>query len=333
MKKAVIYGKGNLQIAEMEVPRVEPGKVLIRTSFCAICGTDLHVLEGSFPVSFPYFPGHECSGIVAEAGEGVTMFKKGDRVVWIPYADPCGKCVFCRMGRGNFCLSRTRAELGGFAEYALMEERKIYLLPDAVPLEEGALMEPLSIAVHAIDLAEIKTADRLLIIGGGAIGLLLLQVSRISGATAIIVSEPDEQRRRLAKELGAHGVVDPRAENLAKTVQSWTAGFGVDVVLEAAGVVEACEQSVELVRRGGKIIFVGVVPQGRKVSLSHFDIFSKELVIKGVSPNFLTHQRAVNLLPVISLKPLLTHQYDLPHLVEGLQAFKRREGIKILIRC
>jgi len=333
MKKAVIYGIGDLRITEMEIPRVTPGKVLIRISFCSVCGSDLHILEGHFPVPFPYFPGHECSGIVAEVGEGVNMFKKGDRVVWVPMANPCGKCVFCRMGKDNFCPNRRRADLGGFAEYALMEERQIYILPDGVPLDQGSLMEPLSVALHAGDLAEIQTGDRVLIIGGGAIGLLVLQVVRMSGARTVLLSEPDEQRRKLAKQLGAHIIIDPRTENLAQVVQAHTDGMGVDVVLEAAGVVEACEQSVELVRRGGRVIFVGVVPQGRKISLTHFDIFFKELVIKGVNINFHIYQRAVNLLPTFNLNPLLTHTFDLERLPEALETFKRRGGIKLSVRC
>jgi 2-desacetyl-2-hydroxyethyl bacteriochlorophyllide A dehydrogenase len=334
MKKAVIYQKkGDLQIIDMEIPRVEPGKVLVRIAFCGICGTDIHLLEGGFPVAFPHYPGHECSGVVEEVGEGVKMFKKGDRVVWIPMAEPCGNCVFCRKGQDNFCLSRQKSERGGYAEYSLVEERKIYHLPDSVPLEEGAMMEPLSIVVHAVDVAEIKTADRVLIAGAGTIGLLLLQVVLRSGATTVILSEPDKQRRDLAQRLGAHAVVDPLSENLAEAVLSGTGGLGVDVVMEAAGSVQPCEQSVELARRGGKVIFVGVVPQGKKISLSHFDIYAKELVIKGVGVNFHTYQRAVDLLPVLSMKPLITHQFDLVRLPEALEAFKRREGIKILIRC
>lgn len=333
MKKAVIYGKGDLQVTDMEIPRVTPGNVLIRISFCSVCGSDLHILEGHFPVPFPYFPGHECSGVVAEVGEGVKIFKKGDRVVWVPMSNPCGKCVFCRMGKDNFCPNRRRGDLGGFAEYALMEERQLYLLPSEISMEQGTLMEPLSIAIHAGDLAEIQTGDGVLIIGGGAIGLLLLQVVLMSGARTVLLSEPDEQRRNLAKKLGAHFVIDPRTENLAEVVQAHTDGMGMDLVMEAAGVVQACEQSVELVRRGGKVIFVGVVPQGEKIALTHFDIYFKELVIKGVNINFHVYHRAVSLLPVFNLKPLLTHTFDLQHLPEALETFKRREGIKISVRC
>jgi len=333
MKKAVIYGKGDLKITTMEIPRVTPGKVLIRTSFCAVCGTDLHVLEGNFPVGYPYFPGHECSGIVQEIGEGVTSLRAGDRVTWIPMANPCGACVFCRAGKPNFCLVRNRRELGGFAEYALMEERQVYPLPAGVSLKAGALMEPLSIAVHALDYANVRVGDRVVIIGGGAIGLLLLQLVLRSGAHTVILSEPDEMRRTVAKRFGAHATVDPMREDLNEIVLAHTGGLGPDVVFEAAGVPQTCEQSVLLAKRGGTVMFVGVVPPERKVQLSHFEIFSKELIIRGVAANFQTYGRAVQMLERLDLDSLVTHEFDLKELAAALEFFKTREGIKILIRC
>jgi len=333
MKQAIIFKKGELRVEERKIPPLSRGKVLIKVCFCGLCATDVSILEGKFPREFPYFPGHECTGIVEKVGEGVTTLKKGDRVVCIPMANPCGRCIFCREGKDQFCVNRTKQELGGFAEYLAAEEKKIYPLPEDITLELGTLVEPLSIAIHAIDLADIRAGDSVLIIGGGAIGLLLLELVLVSGTKMVILSEPDEKRRNLARKLGADVVVNPNRENLLEIIKSCTQNLGVDVAFEAVGRAETCEQAIELVKKGGKVIFVGVVPPEKQIKLKPFEVFSKELVIKGVGINFHTYNRAINLIKRLNLEPLTTHKFDLIDIHKAIECFKKREGIKILIRC
>ena len=333
MKQAVIYKKADLRVVEREIPKLNKGGALIKVSFCGLCATDVSILDGKFPRDFPYFPGHECSGTVEEIGEGITTLKKGDRVVCIPMANPCGKCLFCREGKDQFCVNRTKQELGGFAEYLVAEEKKIYQLPLEIPLRKATLVEPLSIAIHAIDLSEIRPGQSILIIGGGSMGLLALQVALAAGVAVSILSEVIPQRRVFAKEMGANIVVDPLNENLARVAQEATNGMGVDACIEAVGSPVTCSQTIDLTKRGGIIVFLGAVPPEDKIALGPFDVFSKELTIKGCGINFHTYQRSIDLLNRLELEDLLTHQFPLEEIEKAIECFRKREGVKILLQC
>jgi L-iditol 2-dehydrogenase len=333
MKKAVIYGKNDLRIEETEIPEMSNGKVLVKVRYCGICGSDLHWLGGTVPVTVPYFPGHEFTGTVEKVGRGVTEFKVGDRVVCIPMANPCGKCYFCREGMDTYCINRNRQDLGGFGEYVLVEERQIYHLPEDVSFKVGTLVEPLSVVVHAMDYAGLKVGDTVLILGGGPIGLLLLSLARYTGAGKVILSEPENRRRRMAKEFGADIVINPNSEKVSEAINTQTNGVGVDIAFEAVGRIETCEEAVRCVRKGGKVMFVGLVPPERKMQLSPFEVFSKELMIRGVGINFHTYGKAIRILGRLNLELLITHEFGLPDLQEGMACCQRREALKALISC
>lgn len=334
MKKAAIYGKNDLRLEEIPIPQLAPGKVLIKVAYCAICGSDLHWLDGSVPIpALPYYPGHECTGIVEGVGEGVTTFQTGDKVACIPMANPCGKCSFCKQGNDTYCLNRNRQDLGGFAEYILQEERQVFALPKNVSLKVGTFVEPLSVVIHALDYSEIRAGNQVLIIGGGPIGLLLFKASLASGAGTVILSEPDDKRREFARNFGADIVIDPKNENLDMIIKANTSGLGVDIAFEAVGKPETCEQAIRSAKKGGKILFVGLVPPEKEIGLKPFEVFSKELIIRGVGINFHTYQRAVNLIERLDLESLITNEFDLKDLNEAIEFCRKREAIKTLIRC
>jgi len=334
MKRAVIYGENDLRIEEVKMPNLPPDKALIKVRWCGICGSDIHILEGKVPIPFPYFPGHEFAGVVEKVGDTVGYLKKGDRVVGVPFVVFCGNCYFCKTDKPHFCANVRRAQSGGFSEYTLTDIRQVYRVPLEVSLDVAALTEPLSIAIRAMDLADIHLGETISIIGGGTMGLLLLRLALNSGARLTILSDPVEKRRALARQIGAHVVVDPTSQNLCEVAKEHTQGLGVDVSFEAAGFPRTYEQAVDLPKKGGKVIFVGVIYSNEKVRLKPLDLHAKELTIKNVHINFGTYSRAIDLLDKLGLECLITHRFPLVNMQEAIECFrKEKERVKILVQC
>ena len=219
MKSAVFYGKHDLRLEERALPSVGKHDVLIKVMACGVCGTDVHIYEGdkgAAETNPPTILGHEFAGVVEQVGEAVTQVKVGDRVC----VDPnqlCGKCYYCRSGIGHFCENMvgigTTVE-GGFAQYCAVNESQVYHLADTTPFEEGAMTEPVACCLHGIDLCEISAASTVMVIGGGMIGLLMVQLAKLSGAHQVILLEPVEGKREVGKKLGADLCIDPIHEDV-----------------------------------------------------------------------------------------------------------------------
>ncbi len=335
MKRVAYYGKRDLRIEEVKVPDITPDKLLIKICWCGVCGSEGHLLEGEIPnVPLPYFPGHEFSGIVEKVGERVKYLRQGDRVVGIPFIVSCDDCYFCKMGKAHFCSNARIAQGYGFSEYTLLSPKQVFKIPSHISLQIAALTEPLSIAVRAVDQAGIRSGDTVSIIGGGTMGLLILHLALISGAKLIVLSDPVKKRRTLAREIGTHVVVDPVKEDLLEIIKEYTQGLGVDVSFEAAGFPSTYEQAVDLPKKGGKVVFVGVIYSNENVKLKPLDIHAKELTIENVHINFNTYSRAINLLDKLHLQPLITHRFPLVNIQEAMECFKKeKERIKILVQC
>lgn len=219
--------------------------------------------------------------MVCAVGDGVTGIGVGERVAVDPN-NACGQCSYCRRGRVNLCknldpIGVTRD--GGFAEYCRVPAAQVYPLPDSVSFEEGALMEPLACAVRGIQMAEIEPGDTVAVLGGGPMGGLLIQLARIRGAGKIFLSEPIPKRRDIALSLGADMAVNPLQDDVRRALLSLDPE-GADVVFEAAGLAATAEQSLHLAKRGGKVIFFGVVPPAEKVEVSPYLINENELTIE-----------------------------------------------------
>ncbi|MFQ6131107.1 MAG: zinc-dependent alcohol dehydrogenase family protein [Armatimonadota bacterium] len=336
MKAAVFEAPGKITVKNVPVPEVGPGEVLIEVAACGICGTDLRIQDGEFDADYPVIAGHEFSGKVVEVGSEVSHVKPGDWVAVNPNSY-CRRCDYCYRGQVHLCDDMTGCGVaydGGFAECCKVAAQLALPVSEALPLEQWAMMEPVSCCLHGIDAAQIEPGARVVVLGGGSIGLILTQLARHAGASQVIVSEPKEGKRALAERLGADATVDPLAlgDGLAEAVLDLTAG-GADVAIEAAGLPATAGDAVRLVRKGGTVLFFGVCPMDCEVPIRPFDIYHYEITIKGSFTNPLTDSRAIRLLGSgrVTVEPLITHRFPLEEVEAGLAAVREGETVKALV--
>lgn len=334
MKAIVSHGIEDFRFEDRPMPEVGEQEVLVEIAYCGICGTDIHQFHGTWDLNIGATPGHEASGVVKEIGSGVKNFKPGDRVAMDP-GIICQVCEYCRSGRTHLCPNRFgmfNYKGGGFAEYACVFERQIYRLPEGMPLKWGAFLEPASCCVHGIDRAEIKPGETVAILGGGAIGLILMQLAKVSGASKVFVSEPQAERRTVAQELGADATIDPVNENAVEAIKEYANG-GVDVVIESAGLPVTVTQCFEVVKTGGRIVLFGVNNPDTRVEFSPFQVFRNELTILGTVMSHDALPRTIELIAseIIRVEPLISNVFPLPRFLEALKMHERQEGLKILI--
>jgi 2-desacetyl-2-hydroxyethyl bacteriochlorophyllide A dehydrogenase len=327
---AVWYGTNDLRLQERTLPRLGPLDVLVKVVGCGVCATDLHLLDGSIRLyDPPKVLGHEVGGIVEMVGDQVTHVSVGDAVA-LDTSEACNTCFYCREGRPFNCPNRVSVA-AGFSDYNVVPGSVVYRLPPGVPPELGALAEPLSCAMHAVARADIQPADTVAIVGAGALGLLVLSVARLSGATQLIVSDLDEGRRELAKRLGATRTVDPAKDNIVAVARSLTEGRGVDVAFEAVGAQATIEQAFELPRQGGTLVQVSVPPLSARPALPAYELFARELTIRGSFIRTTEFRRAVELLGVLDLAPLITQRFSLRDVDGAISAARSRAGIRVLV--
>jgi (R,R)-butanediol dehydrogenase/meso-butanediol dehydrogenase/diacetyl reductase/L-iditol 2-dehydrogenase len=277
----------------------------------------------------PRVGGHEASGTIAEIGSEVKGFKIGQKVA-MNFRSYCGSCYYCRNMMEHYCQAVIPAT-GSYAEYAVYHKSAVYALPDNVSLEVGALLEPVSVAVHAIDLANIRPGSSVAILGAGPIGLLLQEVAIIAGAAKVLVSEPVESRRKLAKKLGATVVVDPIHEDLDAASKKLTDGRGFDTVLDASGKLAVAKQALYLADKCGTIVWAAMYPNGAEVPVPPSLMYDKELTIRGVFVSPYSFERALALLPVLNLEPLISIM-PIEQIDEAFHGLLAGKGIKVLIK-
>lgn len=334
MKAIVSHGVKDFRFEDRPIPEVGEQEVLVRIAYCGICGTDIHQFHGTWELDIGATPGHEASGVVEKTGSKVKTLKPGDRVAMDP-GIVCRTCEYCRSGRIHLCSNRFgmfNHKGGGFAEYACVFERQVYRLPDGMPLKWGALLEPASCCVHGIDRAAIKPGETVAILGGGAIGLILMQLAKGSGASKVFVSEPQAERRKIADELGATATIDPAKENAVEAIREYT-DWGVDVVIESAGIPVTVSQCFEVVKKGGRIVLFGVNNPDTRVEFSPYHVFRKELSILGTVMSHDAYPRTMELIASekIRVEPLISNIFPLPQFLEALKMHECQEGLKILI--
>lgn len=329
MKAVRLHGPGDLRLDDVPIPQPAPGEVLVRVHRCGICGTDLHIAKGNFPApNLPLTLGHEFSGTVDAVADDVTAVPLGSRVV-VDINIACGQCYFCSRGQKLFCPDVTQLGVhraGGLAEYVTAPSRNLHMLPGEVSLDTAAYVEPLACAIHGQDRIGIRSGDRVLVIGGGPMGLAHVALSRLAGASRVMVSEPTAGRRALASRFGADDLIDPMQTDVLAAVQDVTGGVGADVVIEAVGSVRTYESAVETVRRGGKILAYGAPPQDAVMSLRPFDVYAKELTIVGsYAGSYDTWPRAIELLAGGRFDPSLIVDSVRP-LGEAIEALRGLES-------
>lgn len=332
--KAVVFRKPNaVSVEDVPLPVVGPGEILIRVRCCGICGTDIHILHGEHIVRFPVIPGHEFSGEVVAVGQNVRGLAEGDRVTVDPNIVD-HTCFFCLRGEPHLCENLTALGVnfnGGFAEYCSVPAAQALKIPDDLSWEEGAMIEPVACCIHGLDRAGVASGDSVVVLGAGFIGLLMIQMCATAGAKLVIASEIDSAKRQLASRVGATRAINPRCEDVEALVMDAT-GIGADVVIECAGSPDTARLALRLARRGGRVLQFGVVRPDASVPISPYDIYFRELTVRGSFVNPFTHSRAVEVVAagLVEIVSLITHRYSLDDVAEALQTAQSAASVKVV---
>jgi 2-desacetyl-2-hydroxyethyl bacteriochlorophyllide A dehydrogenase len=336
MKAIVLKGPNDFSLQEVENPLPTANDVEIKVRMAGICGTDVHLLRGRNPfASYPIVPGHEYMGEVLKAPEKSTL-REGDRVTVYP-AIGCGKCEACKAGRLPHCPEFTfigvRLPGGCFAERVVADYKRVFPLPQDMDDEVGAMVEPTAVGVHANRRAGIRGGEKVVVIGGGTIGLLIAQVALAYGASKVILSEPIAERRAVARELGVDLICDPQQEDLVSFTQRST-GMA-DVVFDVVGTGKTLIDAQEMLRPDGGLMLIAL-PHTEGQAVPYRDIFAKELKVIGSRTYFMEDfPEAIELLRTerVKVRPLISEILPLDRFAEGVDLLEKKpEGhVKILI--
>lgn len=300
MKSAVFYEKHKLIVEDIETPKPGKNEVLIKVMACGICGTDVHIFEGDEGAAATpagTVLGHEFSGVIEMLGEGVSGYQVGDKVC----VDPnklCGDCYYCRNGIGHFCenmIGIGTTVNGGFSEYCVVPVSQLYKVSDKATFEEAAMAEPVACCMHGIDMCDISCGDTVMVIGGGMIGLIMLQLAKLKGAAKLIIVEPVEAKREHAKRLGADLCIDPFNEDV-KAVLAANNIERINTVIECVGNVKTMEQAISYAGKKSTVMLFGLSKPDDMLPIKPFELFKKEIVLKASFINPYTQTRAIELI-------------------------------------
>jgi L-iditol 2-dehydrogenase len=329
MKSVRLHGTGNLQIHNEPVPVAGAGEKLVRVKSVGVCGSDLHWFSegeiGDAKLEHPLVLGHEFAGVTED----------GQRVAIDP-AIPCGHCEFCEHGNPNLCSSLIFAGHGktdgALREWVAWSEKSLFPIPDSISDADGALLEPLGVAIHAVDLGKLKAGMTVGVFGCGPIGLLIIQMAKLSGAANIIATDKLAHRVEAAKRYGARDAFLVANDSQLNAIGAATHGRGVDVAFEAAGTQAAVDDAFAAVAAGGKVVLAGI-PDNDQTSFSASTARRKGLTIKLVRRMKHTYSRAIELVSkgLVDVRSIVTHRFPLEQAAEAFRVAERREGLKIII--
>ena len=331
MKTLLMTEYKKLTVTEQEAPKAGAGEVLIRVAACGICGSDVHGYDGSTGRRIPpIVMGHEAAGTVVAVGAGVTQFAVGERVTFDSTVY-CGECDYCKRGEVNLCDRREVVgvstgefrRMGAFAEYITVPERIVYRLPDALAFPEAAMLEAVSVALHGVAVSGEVKGKTALVIGAGMIGLLTMQAARAAGCARVLISDIDETRLKLARDLGADAALLLAGAELVAEVQRQTGGAGVDLALEAVGRNETVQAAIDAVRKGGTVTLIGnITPQ---VTLPLQKVVSRQIRLQGSAASSGEYPQAMELVASgrIQVEPLIS---AVAPLEDGPRWFERLYG-------
>jgi len=342
MRAAFLHKIGDIRLEEVSIPALDSAdQVLVQIKAVGICGSDLHYYEhgriGPYVVEQPLILGHEAAGEVVQVGEQVTGIEPGDRVAIEP-GRTCGQCEFCKTGRYNLCRDviflGTPPVHGAFCEYVAWPANFLFKLPEQMSYEEGAMMEPLAVGMHAARLSSISLGDSVAVLGAGPIGLVSLQAAAAAGATLTVATDLIPSRLQMARQLGATHALDAN-NDVVDAVMELTEGRGVDVVIDCVGLAATMDQAISMVRRGGHIQAVGLA-QDTIDQFPLFDIINKEASLAGTFryANCYPSAIAATVAGKVDVKSLITHRFPLAEIPEAMAwvAENKHQVIKAVIQ-
>lgn len=316
-RAAYMTGLNKMEIREIEVPVPKEKEVLVKLEYVGICGSDVHYLEhgkiGDFVVEGDFILGHECAGTVVEVGPNVTSLKVGDKVALEPGCT-CGQCEFCKSGKYNLCpdveFLATPPYHGSLMNYIAYPENMAFKLPDNITTKEGALVEPLAVGIHAARQGNVTLGDSVVILGSGCIGLVTLLACKAFGAGDVTVVDVIPKRLEYAKKLGATNVINAAETDVLAEIDRLTGGKGADVVIETAGSVKTTGQTSYIVKRGGRIVLVGMAPQDI-IEYNFAKLMAKEAEIKTVFRYRNIYPQAIKAIAngSIDVSGIVTHEF------------------------
>jgi 2-desacetyl-2-hydroxyethyl bacteriochlorophyllide A dehydrogenase len=336
VKAIVLNGPNDFSLKDVEDPVPTADDVEIKVRMTGICGTDIHLVRGKNPfANYPLIPGHEFIGEILSA-PAKSDLNKGDRVTVFP-AESCGKCEACKTGRLPHCAEfkfiGVRLPGGCFAERVVAHHKRVFSIPEKMEDEIGAMVEPTTVAVHSNRRADLRKGMKVLVIGGGTIGLLIAQVAQVYGASQVIVSEPLEERRALARQMSIELICNPQEEDLVAFVKG-TMGMA-DVVFDVVGTEKTLLEAEELLRPNGHLMLIAL-PHTENLGVPYRNIFAKELKVIGSRTYFMDDfPEAIQLLNTqqVNVRPMISKILPLDRFAEGVELLEKepRKYIKILI--
>lgn len=327
--------RGKVGVVEMPTKEVGPEDVKIKVAYCSICGSDPHIVGGAFGLKPPFGLGHEMSGVIVELGEQAqdTGLCLGNRVSgnFLRY---CGSCYYCTTGLQEYCTNVGNEPC--MAEYVIWHKSQVVKLPDSCGLLEGSMLEPLSIGTRIMDRSNIKVGDRVLVSGGGPIGLIACQLFKKYGATSLTLSEPNASRREIAGRIGADYTIDPLNEDLYTRGMKITKGLGYDVIVEVSGIPGAAEAVIKLAAKGATVLYEAMFPNQYEMPLNLFEyIYNREVTITGTYCSHYNFQRSAQMLPEMDFSAFLGKEqvFDIDDCEAAFAAHLSGRYPKVVIKC
>ncbi|MBS4218735.1 NAD(P)-dependent alcohol dehydrogenase [Bacillus sp. FJAT-49711] len=341
MKAAILNKPLDIEVKQVAVPVPKKDEALVKVFCIGVCGSDVHYYEhgkiGRYEVKEPLILGHELAGEVVEIGDNVTNIAIGDRVAVEPGVT-CGRCEYCKSGRYNLCpdvvFMATPPVDGAWAEHVVIRSDFLFKIPDEMSYEEGALLEPLSVGIHAMKRGKATMADRLFVSGLGPIGLLAIQAAKMFGITEIYASDVVPFRGQLAKGLGVTAIFDPIHEDIHERIATITEQKGVNLVVETSGNGKAISDTIKIVNRGGRIVLIGL-PTSDSICLDVNQLIDGEIDVFGVFRYANTYPIAIQALKnsQIDIEDIITHKFSLDDIKDAVELARTQKdtSVKVMI--
>lgn len=338
MKVAMYYSPKDIKIEETPTPEIGEDEILVEMKACGICGSDL--MDWYLKSRAPLVLGHEPAGIIVKKGRKVKDYDVGDRV-FVHHHVACLTCHYCLHGNYTLCeqFHKTNIEPGGFAEYFRVPSPNLQVdtlaIPETLSFEEATLIEPIGCCIRALKKSGIQPGDSVVIIGAGTTGIVHTVLSKIFGATKIIVSDLVDYRLRVAEKFGADVTVNPKMEDFTAVVKAETDGLGADLVVITAPSIEACKAGLDSCCKGGKLCIFAPTSPGKYLQVSPKELFFSEIeIIPSYSTSHLETRTALKLIEsgMIKVKELITHRFRLVDVAEAFKtALENKESLKVIV--